>query len=55
MCIYHQLQPNIILTMFHYKPTPHSLNLMCMYIGLGVLITYMTQAQNAPYNKLELQ
>ena len=23
---HHQLQPNIILTMFHYKPTPHSLN-----------------------------
>ena len=23
---HHQLQPNIILTMFHYKPTPLSLN-----------------------------
>ena len=23
---HHQIQPNIILTMFHYKPTPRSLN-----------------------------
>ena len=23
---HHQIQPNVILTMFHYKPTPRSLN-----------------------------
>ena len=27
---HHQIQPNIILTMFHYKPTPRSLNFIVM-------------------------
>ena len=30
---HHQIQPNIILTMFHYKPTPRSLNFIVYHVS----------------------
>ena len=35
---HHQLQPNIILIMLHYKPTPRSLNFINVYIKKNALL-----------------